>query len=209
MPLQNRVTPFGTIERDPARGLLMGNRGGRLHDPVTCTLTRRRWASKHWIICVTEFRQRHRQVMSAGTYTELFFLDEVTALAAGHRPCYECQRQRALQFAHAFATAKGKESVRAGEMDTCLHKERLADDNSHILPAEEVAILPDGSMVAAGPSCFAVMGEKLLPWSFGGYGTGVSVKKFSDASFLQLTPPSTVEAIKAGYQPRFHPTAKP
>ncbi len=88
MSLQNRVTPFGAIESTPARGTLMGNRGGRMHDAATKTLSRRRWASKHWIICVTRFKQRWRPVMGPSSYTELFFLDEATALAAGHRPCY-------------------------------------------------------------------------------------------------------------------------
>ena len=109
MPLQNRVTPFGAIESTPARGTLMGNRGGRMHDAATKTLLRRRWASKHWIICVTRFKQRWRPVMGPSSYTELFFLDEATALAAGHRPCYECQRHRALQYAEAFASALNRD----------------------------------------------------------------------------------------------------
>ena len=83
MPLQNRVTPFGEIIADPARGMFMGNRGGAIHDPATKTLTGRRWASRQWIICVLEFKGRQRELMGKGSYTELFFLDEATALAAG------------------------------------------------------------------------------------------------------------------------------
>ncbi len=96
MPLQNRVLPDGQIVAHSARGAFMGNRGGRFHDPETRTLTTRRWASRQWIICVLDFKHRHREVMGHG-YTELFFLDEVTALAAGHRPCFECRRQAGSQ----------------------------------------------------------------------------------------------------------------
>jgi hypothetical protein len=102
MPLQNRVSPFGAIERHPARGLMMGNRGGCLHDAATRALNGRRWASKRWIACVTQFRGRRRPIMAANRYTELFFLDEVTALAAGHRPCFECRSADARSYAAAF-----------------------------------------------------------------------------------------------------------
>lgn len=208
MPLQNRVTLFGAIERHPARGLLMGNRGGRLHDPATRTLTRRRWASSHWIICVTEFRQRQRSIMSPASYTELFFLDEVTALAAGHRPCYECQRQRALHFADAFARSCDRANMRAGDVDCCLHGERLAKGNAPIsLTAKTVSSLPDGVMVASGSVSCATRGGQLLPWTHAGYGTPIAID--SDTAFIQLTPPSTVAAIKAGFTPWFHPTAAP
>ncbi|MCR9138016.1 MAG: hypothetical protein NXI27_18605 [Alphaproteobacteria bacterium] len=208
MPLQNRVTPFGTIERDSARGLLMGNRGGRLHDPATRTLTRRRWTSHHWIICVTEFRQRRRTVMSPSSYTELFFLDEVTALAAGHRPCYECQRQRALDFAKTFAAGRGQSHIKAGEMDRYLHSERpVRGQKVYLLDAESVALLPDGVVVAKGSDCFATKAGQLLPWTHRGYRATVPID--TGQQYLQLTPPSTVAAIAAGFLPWFHPTATP
>jgi len=117
--LQNRVTPFGEIVATPARGLSMGNRG-ILHDDRR-RLGRRRWTHKAWICCVTEFRGRRRQVMAPGRYTELFFLDEAVALAAGHRPCFECRRAAA----NAFAACWGGEP-RAPDMDRVLHAERLA-----------------------------------------------------------------------------------
>jgi len=100
MPLQNRVTPFGELIVTPARGTLMGNRGGRMHADHK-TLGSRRWASRQWICCVLAFKGRHRQVWGEGS-TELFFLDEVTALAAGHRPCFECRREDAERFAALF-----------------------------------------------------------------------------------------------------------
>ena len=121
MPLQNRVDPFGELFADPSRGTLMGNRGGRFHTQ-TRTLTARRWASRQWICCVLTFRGRHRDVWGR-FYTELFFLDEPTALAAGHRPCFECRRQDAEAFAEAWRKAK-RLPVRpyADEMDLVLHE---------------------------------------------------------------------------------------
>src|SRR5262245_10377094 len=125
MPLQNRVTPTGEIIADPARGTLMGNRGGPLHRPDQ-TLGARRWVSKAWICCRLEFKGRRRQVMSPGKYTELFFLDEATALAAGHRPCFECRRAEAEQFARLWAKVHGAhDRARAGDMDRVLHAERV------------------------------------------------------------------------------------
>jgi hypothetical protein len=103
MPLPNRVTPFGELFAAPARGLLMGNRGGRIHDDRR-ELATRRWASRQWICCKLAFNDRHRDVWG-DSYTELFFLDEVTAFAAGHRPCFECRRQDAEDFAALFAGA--------------------------------------------------------------------------------------------------------
>ena len=104
MPLQNRVSPFGELFATPARGTLMGNRGGRLH-VAQRKLGARRWSSRQWICCVLDFKNRHRKVWG-DSYTELFFLDEVTALAAGHRPCFECRRKDAETFAALFAGGK-------------------------------------------------------------------------------------------------------
>ena len=110
MPLQNRVTPEGEIIATPHRGLLMGNRGGAFHLPDQ-TLGPRRWATRQWIACVLEFKGRHREVMRPNRYTELFFLDEATALAAGHRPCFECRRSDAERFAELLARAPDVEPV--------------------------------------------------------------------------------------------------
>ena len=149
MPLQNRVTPFGELLADPARGLFMGNRGGRIHDDER-RLSPRRWASKQWICCALAFRGRHRTVWGDG-YTELFFLDEVTALSAGHRPCFECRRADAQAFAAAWERASGHRP-RAAEMDAILHAERLdgRDKRTH---RRTIADLPDGAMIAAGGRC--------------------------------------------------------
>src|SRR5437870_4460212 len=124
MPLQNRVTPFGEIVAAPERGLYTGNRG-IIHDPETRTLLQRRWTSKVWIVCLCEFQGRRRRLMSPGTWTELFFLDEATALAAGHRPCFFCRRTDAEAFRSAWARGNGGRAPAAPEMDAILHAERL------------------------------------------------------------------------------------
>ena len=116
MPLPNRVSPFGELFADPALGLFMGNRGGRIHNDAR-TLTLRRWTSRAWICCLLEFKGRHRNVWQDG-YTEMFFLDEPTALAAGHRPCFECRRRDALAFANAWQRAQ-RATARARGRDGC------------------------------------------------------------------------------------------
>src|SRR5437588_2021670 len=125
MPLSNRVDPFGDLFAHPARGLMFGNRGGRFHRGDR-TLGARRWVSRRWICCVLEFKGRHREVWG-NSYTELFFLDEPTALAAGHRPCFECRRADARAFAAAFAAGTAVKAVpHAPDLDRALHAERLA-----------------------------------------------------------------------------------
>src|SRR5205085_5238792 len=141
MSLQNRVTTFGELVAVPARGRFMGNRGGRFHRDDR-TLGARRWASRQWICCVTQFKERHRAVWGHG-YTELFFLDEPTALAAGHRPCFECRRHDALRFAECWAAARKMPiRPRAAEMDRALHAERLVGRDKRRHPSG-IDTLPD------------------------------------------------------------------
>src|ERR1700756_86958 len=124
MPLQNRINPFGELFATPARGTLFGNRGGRFHTDAK-TLRVRRWVSRRWICCVLDFKGRRRDVWGR-FYTELFFLDEPTALAAGHRPCFECRRKDAEAFAEMWRTAGGFGArPSADQMDEVLHHERL------------------------------------------------------------------------------------
>ena len=131
MPLQNRVSPFGELCAFCARGLFMGNRGGRFH-PDAKTLTARRWASRQWICCVLDFKGRRRDVWGR-SYTELFFLDEPTAFAAGHRPCFECRRKDAETFAEKWREARGlRRPPYATEMDDVLHAERLRGRAKHL-----------------------------------------------------------------------------
>jgi hypothetical protein len=202
MPLQNRVTPFGEIIATPERGMFTGNRG-IIHDPATKTLTRR-WAGQAWITCVCEFKGRRREVMGGRSWTELFFLDEATALAAGHRPCFFCRRGDALRFRAAWEAGNDVAQMRATEMDKVLHRERLAGRNKrlHVLtaPIEE---LPDGAMVQEGSESFLIVQRRPLLWSPGGYREGPRV--LHDA--MLLTPPSTVRALGAGYRPVLHRSA--
>jgi hypothetical protein len=191
-PLQNRVDPYGALVAVAARGAMMGNRGGRIHRSDR-TLGRRRWASRQWIVCLREFRGRRRRVWGA-SYTELFFLDEPTALASGHRPCFECRRAAALAYRDAFASS-GKPS--AAEMDLALHAERL-DHFAGRFDARPLAELPDGAMIErAGRPC-AVRGDALLPWSFLGYG---APERRTTETVRVLTPASSVAALAAGYRP--------
>ena len=203
MALQNRCDPFGALHKVTARGTMMGNRGGRIHDPATKTLAAQRWASKAWICCVTEFRGRQHDVWGR-TYTALFFLDEVTALAAGHRPCFECRNADAKRFATLWANAAGWTSrMKAAEMDERLHRERLTSSRQSLpeLSVNDVAALPDGSMIALDGRPFAARAGRLLPWSFAGYG---AAERLSRRQVLLITPPSIVEVLRQGYEPRWH-----
>ena len=202
MPRQNRVTPFGDIIATPDRGTFMGNRGV-LHDAQARTT--RAWQLKRWIVCVLEFRGRKRQVMAPGRYTELFFLDEATALAAGHRPCFFCRRDDAVRFRAAWEAGNGVEEMLAREIDAVLHRERLAGGRKrlHPLPAP-VDELPDGAMVQAGGESFLIARGRALTWSSAGYREPQNA--LQDA--MLLTPPSTLRALSAGYRPVLHPSAE-
>lgn len=211
MPLQNRVDPFGDIHATAARGLFTGNRGV-IHDPTTRTLRKRRWTTRAWIICdLAHPRGATREVFgrnapSGGAgWTELFFLDEVTALAAGHRPCFYCRRRHAKEFIGCFGDAFAIAEPKAAELDRRIHDERLAAGANPIaLTDGDVRSLPDGAMVALGRKPFAVRRGKLLPWSFSGYGgTPSSCRSLPVPAFL-ITPPTTVAVLKAGYRPVWH-----
>lgn len=210
MPLQNRVTPFGEIIADPARGTFFGNRGGRIHEPATKTLTRRRWASRQWIICVLDFKNRQREVMG-NSYTELFFLDEVTALAAGHRPCFECRRAAANAYFAAhnafYATftelPSADKRMRAAEMDTLLHFERVRDkDNQRPV---ELAECPDGSFFERDGNAWALRDGRLLRWTPAGYDRAIPAKGID--RLMALTPMTTMCILQHGYEPTWHESA--
>lgn len=204
MPLQNRVTPFGEIVALSQRGLFTGNRG-IIHDPRTRTLLSRRWTTKAWIVCVLDYKDTCREVMSRRSWTELFFLDEATALAAGHRPCFFCRRQAAEAFRRAWTTGNGGDRPLAPAMDEMLHRERLDDRRKqlHALPTL-IDRLPDGTMVAVAKASYLIMDGQALEWTETGYRK--SAMALSGAQLL--TPPSTVRALAAGYRPVFHPTAE-
>jgi hypothetical protein len=200
MPLQNRVTPQGDIIATAHRGMFTGNRG-IIHDPATKTLLRRRWASRAWLTCVCEFKGRRRQVMARRSWTELFFLDEATAFAAGHRPCFFCRRDDANRFSRAWEAGNGLSNVRADDIDIVLHRERLEGSSKrlHALPMP-LKELPDGAMVQADEQSFLIVKGQALTWSPGGYG---EAQDGIEGAML-LTPPSIVRAISAGYRPVLH-----
>ena len=202
MPLQNRVTPTGEIIATPHRGLFTGNRG-IIHDPTTKTLLKKRWSCPAWLICVTEFRGRRRKVMGGRSWTELFFLDEATAFAAGHRPCFYCRRDDANSFRAAWEAGNSVKDVLAPEIDAVLHRERLASGKTlHPLPMK-IEKLPDGTMVREADDSFLITGGRVLKWSPSGY---TEDDRAPDHAML-LTPPSTVRAFVAGYRPLLHPSA--
>jgi hypothetical protein len=171
-----------------SRGLMMGNRGGKFHR-ADKTLGKRRWASIHWICCELDWKGQHHEPMGEG-YTSLFFMDEVTALAAGHRPCFFCRRREAKVFL-------GGRRVR--EFDEALHAQRLARHQCH------VDDLPDGAMIWHGGEAYAVKGTLLLQWSHSKY--VLAIRRNSIIKAVQLTPPMIVEILGRGYQPRWHPSA--
>lgn len=208
MPLQNRVDPFGAIHAAAERGLFTGNRGV-IHDPATRTLLKRRWTTKAWIVCRLEHpRGARREPMgrnapSGGAgWTELFFLDEVTALAAGHRPCFYCRRAAAENFRRCLAAGNGLDDASAPAIDTILHRQRLAPSPSPLSPGA-MKNLPDGAVVAAGVRVLALRGGRAFPWSFSGYGKAGPLP----ATARLVTPPATVEALRAGFASVWHPSA--
>jgi hypothetical protein len=205
VPLQNRVEPTGEIVAHPARGLLMGNRGC-IHRPDR-TLGVTRWRTKMWISCVLDWRGRRRDVMPPGRWTALFFLDEATALAAGHRPCGYCRRADHRWFAESWRAGRGLPSrPRAAEMDISLHAERVEPRTRRkTTRTARAGGLPDGAMISYAGTTGLWSAGSMLPWSFEGYGTPVPVGV--QAVVTLLTPPSIVAALGAGYRPLVHPSA--
>ena len=204
MPLQNRVSPAGEIIAVSSRGLLMGNRGC-LHGQGR-ELGVSRWRSKLWICCVLDWQGVRRDPMPPGRWTALFFLDEATALAAGHRPCAYCRRGDYAGFTEAWRAARqlGRRPL-ATEMDSVLHRERVDRARrklTHRVPAAE---LPDGVMIRADGGAGLVIGGQLRPWSFDGYGRPARISR--EGAVEVLTPPSIVAAIAAGYRPLVHHSA--
>jgi hypothetical protein len=203
MPLQNRVSPFGDLQAVRSRGLFFGNRGGRFHTEAK-TLTARRWASRQWICCVLAFKGRGRDVWGR-FYTELFFLDEPTALAAGHRPCFECRRKDAEVFAEKWRQTRGlRAPPYADEMDKVLHDERLRG-RAKRLHRRKIDNLPDGAFVKMGEDAFAVRGDALLHWTPEGYDPRTRRPKGIIVDVL--TPPAILAVLSAGYRPHWHPSA--
>ncbi len=209
MPLQNRVTPWSEIVTTPERGMFMGNRGC-LHNDQRQVV--KAWARLPWVTCTLQFRGRHRKIMSPGRYTELFFLDEVTALAAGHRPCATCRRAGFNAFKANWLAANPDLAATTGssmaKIDKALHSERMDSNRQKRTWSASLGELPDGTMVVfeGSGSPLLVWRGHLHTWTPGGYGQRqVSAP---DVSVNVLTPPSVVNVLKAGYQPLVHLTVQ-
>lgn len=192
MPLQNRVTPFSTIEADPARGTFMGNRGC-LHGEYK-NLEVEQTREKRWLICQVNFKNRKRRIMHPGAYTELFFLDEATALAAGHRPCAECRRQSYEAFLKLFPGKRAN----AEQLDRALASQRLRPY------PEDFAALPDGTMFERDGAAFLKWRGKAFAWGHAGYTPAPA----PEGQVEVLTPEGTVEAIAKGYKPVVHASTR-
>jgi hypothetical protein len=202
MPLQNRVTPFGEIVALEGRGLVMGNRG-ILHDDSRHII--RYSQVRRWLACRTEFRGRHRTIMRPHSYTELFFLDEATAFAAGHRPCAECRHGDYQLFRSLWTICQG-EPVSADIIDTRLHTDRLAGRRAKRVYNDDIANLPDGTYIAMDDRAWLVWSDKLFAWSAVGYGERSARPRAGVVSVL--TPRSTVAVFAAGYRVAVHPSAR-
>ncbi len=203
MPLQNRVDPFGVIHAVAERGLFMGNRGGCFHRNDQ-TLRDKRWTSRRWIICRLSFKDRKRPLMQPGLYTELFFLDEATALASGHRPCFECRSGDAAAFRdHLITCGHLPVDARIDALDAQAAAE-IQDVLSGTRPRETVSPedLPDGAMYAVDGQAWLKHHGAAWAWSFAGYVRPQGLH----ASGLRLTPRISCEALRAGYRPVLHPT---
>jgi hypothetical protein len=201
VPLQNRVTPFGDVVATPGRGLVYGNRGC-LHDRAG--RIRRRYATRRWIACRLEFRGWHRSpLMQPGRFTELFFLDEATAFAAGHRPCALCRRADYDRLVEVWRELHPRDAG-ADAIDARLHGERLDGTERHLHPVPPD--LPDGAFVVRDLEPWAVCGGELLRWSAGGYADRAEL----GGDEALLTPPSLVALLRqgwAGLVPLLHPSA--
>jgi hypothetical protein len=212
MPLQNRVTPAGDVIAVGARGALMGNRG-RLHDANRRIVRRQAPGYRAWVTCLLDFKGRRREVMTPGRYTELFFLDEATALAAGHRPCGECRRDDYRRFKSAWLAGNPERGL-AGRVaidviDRELHRDRLTPEGRQQTFLADIQTLPDGVFVAwkdpATP--MLVWRGALRPWSPEGYGH--PQEKPGAVVVTALTPLSTMRALAAGYTPGVDASAEP
>jgi len=208
MPLRNRVNPLGELVAEPGRGLVYGNRGC-LHDELG--RIRRRFNGRRWIACRLRFRGWHREpLVQPGRFTELFFLDEATAFAAGHRPCALCRREDYDRFGEIWRSIHPG-PVGADAIDARLQAERIEPrTRGHRLHEASLEGLPDGAYVLRDERPYVVVGDELLRWSTGGYVERVA--RPARSGTILITPPSLVEVLRAGWQPGvplFHPSAAP
>ena len=206
MPRQNRVTPLGELIADPSRGLVYGNRGC-LHDAAG--RIRRRFNGKRWIACRLRFKDWHRSpLMQPGRFTELFFLDEATAFAAGHRPCALCRREDYVRFTELWQDIHPGEAG-ADAIDARLHDERVDPQGARRLHSDGSGRLPDGTFLQQDGEPWLVVGSVFMRWTPVGYTTRTATDTLAEAQ--AITPPSLVAVLRAGWAgavPLLHPTAR-
>jgi hypothetical protein len=208
MSLQNRISPWGEILASPARGTFMGNRGGVIHNEERQIV--RQYANRRWISCLLEFKDRHRVVMSPNRYTELFFLDEAVALAAGHRPCAECRRDRFNAFKRAWLDSGNPRETNflyADEMDVELHPARIDVRRDKVTYQASLRSLPDGSFVQIDDDARLVQGGTLFRWTPEGYCDPLRIS--GDRTVAVLTPAPIIQCLRHGYKPEMHRSASP
>lgn len=207
MPLQNRVNPFGGLDAVTARGAWLGNRG-IIHDDRRRIVTQ--WRTKAWITCRLHYQDVHRSVFSPHTWSELFFLDEATAFAAGHRPCAYCRRQRYDDFKQAWCEANADLidtlNPRATLIDGRLHAERVTRAGVKVTWAADFGVLPEGTFIVLERGAYLAWRGRLLPWSHWGYGTPRPAPP-TDARVMVLTPKSIVGMFAQGFRAQVHPSA--
>lgn len=201
MTLQNRVLPTGEIRAIPARGTFTGNRGV-LHDDQR-RLGTARWRHKAWITCALQFKDFHRVPMTPGRWTELFFLDEAVALAAGHRPCAYCRRPAFTAWREAWTKATGTRAF-APDMDACLHKARVRRDRSQVRHAAVADSLPEGAFLLWQDRPHLVTARGIHPYSPEGYGAPLTRP---EGTVTVLTPEPTIAVLRHGFRPELHQSA--
>ncbi|MGR3374417.1 hypothetical protein [Pseudooceanicola nanhaiensis] len=201
MTLQNRVLPTGEIRAIPARGTFTGNRGV-LHDDQR-RLGTARWRHKAWITCALQFKDFHRVPMTPGRWTELFFLDEAVALAAGHRPCAYCRRPAFIAWRAAWTKATGTRAF-APDMDACLHKARVRRDRSQVRHAAVADSLPEGAFLLWQDRPHLVTARGIHPYSPEGYGAPLTRP---EGTVTVLTPEPTIAVLRHGFRPELHQSA--
>lgn len=199
MPLCNRVTPFGEIVALSGRGTLTGNRGILIDDDRRVV---RRWQTKRWIACRLQYKEIRRKVMQPHVWTELFFLDEASALAAGHRPCAQCRRDDYRRFRDLWKSSVSG-SASADEMDAVLHRQRV-DGRAKRTYRDDVSLLPDGTFVTIDGRAWLVYGRHLYAWSDVGYAMR---RPRRDGEIEVLTPAAIVTVLRSGYKVAIHSSA--
>jgi hypothetical protein len=201
-PLRNRVTPAGELIATEHRGTMYGNRGLLHNDDLVLV---RRHQVRRWLVCVLEFRGRRREIMRPRRYTELFFLDEAVALAAGHRPCAECRHADYQLFRTAWTAALGlRAKPSADDMDIVLHGQRGLVGGVRTTHPAPLRSLPDGVFIVWQSEYWLLHNGNLHLWTPAGY---TERRDLFDGTASVLTPRSTVDTIRAGYQPGVHRSA--